>query len=143
MDTNLKNCLHFNSKSGFTLIEVLITLAIFSIGILAVASMQLSSTKNNTTSNIMTQATMLARAQIEQLKNDDIASSADLTIGNHTDPNNPIDESGNTGGIFTRTWRVSAGPVATSREVEVSVNWNRRGQNRSVVLTTITRGNGS
>ena len=37
-------------NKGFTLIEVLITLAIFSIGILAVAAMQMSSTKGNASS---------------------------------------------------------------------------------------------
>ena len=55
-------------SSGFTLIEVMIALAIFSIGILAVGSMQLWSTKNNTTGNVTTQATMLAREKIEFLK---------------------------------------------------------------------------
>jgi hypothetical protein len=64
-----------------------------------------------------------------------------LTLGNHIDPNNPIDENGAAGGIYTRSWTVSAGTGPTSREIEVAVNWNRRGQNRSVVLTTITRGN--
>ena len=48
-----------NSK-GFTLIETLIAIAIFSIGILALGSMQLWSVKNTTTGNITTQASMLA-----------------------------------------------------------------------------------
>ena len=102
---------------------------------------QLVNSKNNTTANIMTQATMLARAQMEQLENSDIDTSADLAMGTHTDPNNPIDETGAAGGIYTRTWTVSAGSGPDSREIEVTVGWNRRGQNRSVVLTTITRGN--
>jgi hypothetical protein len=84
---------------------------------------------------------MLARAQVEHLENSDIATSADLTPGTHADPNNPIDENGAAGGIYTRTWTVGAGTGPTSREIEVTVNWNRLGQNRSVRLTTITRGN--
>jgi prepilin-type N-terminal cleavage/methylation domain-containing protein len=130
----------FEEKHGFTLIEVLIAMAIFSIGILSVASLQLFSTKNTTTANIMTQATMLARAQIEYLHSSDIATSADLALGHHNDPDNPIDENGIAGGIFMRSWRVSAGSGPSSREIEVTVNWNRRGQNRNVVLSTITRG---
>ena len=146
MNINKSEQLDLEANNGFTLIEVLIAMAIFSIGILAVASLQLVNTKNNTTANIMTQATMLARAQIEQLKNENITTSADLTIGNHNDPNNPIDENGAAGGIYTRTWTVSSlpsPPFNAARKVEVAVNWNRLGQNRSVVLTTITRGNGT
>jgi prepilin-type N-terminal cleavage/methylation domain-containing protein len=141
MNLNQNKQAPLKANHGFTLIEVLIAIAVFSVGILAVASMQLVNTQNNTTANIMTQATMLARAQMEQLANSDIAASADLTPGTHADPNNPIDENGAAGGIYTRTWTVAAGSGPSSREIEVRVNWNRRGQNRTVVLTTITRGN--
>ena len=139
MNMNRSKQAHIEEKDGFTLIEVLIAIAVFSIGILAVASMQLWNTKNNTSGNIMTQATMLARAQIEQLKN--VADVTTLTNG--ADPN-LIDENGNPGGIFSRAWTVT-NPLGgnTSRRIQVTVNWNRRGQNRSVVLTTITRGNGT
>jgi prepilin-type N-terminal cleavage/methylation domain-containing protein len=141
MNMNPNERTPLKANPGFTLIEVMIAIAVFSVGILAVASLQLVNTKNNTTANIMTQATMLARAQVEHLENSDIATSADLTPGTHADPNNPIDENGAAGGIYTRTWTVGAGTGPTSREIEVTVNWNRLGQNRSVRLTTITRGN--
>ena len=136
---NRKN--HFCSRSnGFTLIEVLIAMAIFSIGILAVASMQLWNVKNNTTGNITTLATLLARDQMEQLKN--VADVTTLASG--TDPNNPVDENGNAGGIFTRSWVVTnpLGGSAT-RQIQVTVSWTKGGPNRSVVLTSITRGNGT
>ena len=126
---------------GFTLIEVLIAIAIFSVGILAVAKMQYWNVRNNTTGNMTTQATMLARQQMEALKSQDIE---DLTTGTTPDPNNPIDEDGNPGGIYTRQWRVT-NPLGgtSSRQIQVTVSWNRNGQNRSVVLTSITRGNGT
>jgi type IV pilus assembly protein PilV len=136
---NQKN--HFCSRNnGFTLIEVLIAMAIFSIGILAVASMQLWNVKNNTTGNITTLATLLARDQMEQLKN--VADVTTLASG--TDPNNPVDENGNAGGIFTRSWVVTnpLGGSAT-RQIQVTVSWTKGGPNRSVVLTSITRGNGT
>jgi type IV pilus assembly protein PilV len=129
-----------NCSKGFTLIEVLIAMAIFSIGILAVASMQLWNTKNNTTGNITTLATLLARDQMEQLKN----VSDVTTLASDADPNNPIDENGNPGGIFTRSWVVTnpLGGSAT-RQIQVTVSWTKGGPNRSVVLTSITRGNGT
>ena len=127
-------------SNGFTLIEVLIAMAIFSIGILAVASMQLWNVKNNTTGNITTLATLLARNQMEQLKN--VADVTTLASG--TDPNNPVDENGNSGGIYTRSW-VITNPLGGSatRQIQVTVSWTKGGPNRSVVLTSITRGNGT
>ena len=127
-------------SNGFTLIEVLVALAVFSIGILALASLQLSTARSTKTGNVVTQATMLARAQIEQLKN----VSDVTTLASDTDPNNPIDENGNAGGIFTRSWVVTnpLGGSAT-RQIQVTVSWTKGGPNRSVVLTSITRGNGT
>jgi type IV pilus assembly protein PilV len=128
-------------NKGFTLIEVLITIAIFAIGVLAVASMQYWSVRNTASGNIMTLASNLARAQMETLK-----SLPDVTsLANGASPN-PIDADGNPNpdGIFTRTW-VIANPLGTSgtRRIDVTVGWRRNGQNRSVVLTSISRGNGT
>ena len=52
---------------GFTLIEVLIALAIFSIGVLAVAAMQITTIKGNASARRITEATSLAENQIENL----------------------------------------------------------------------------
>jgi type IV pilus assembly protein PilV len=143
MTNDLKPCCLTRNNRGFTLIEILIAVAIFSIGILAVAKLQLWNVKNNTTGNITTMATMLGRAQIEELKGNDVSDS-ELDIGHYEDPNNPIDADGNPGGIFNRSWDVSD-PLGgnSTRRIDVIVSWNRQGQNRSVVLTTITRGNGT
>jgi type IV pilus assembly protein PilV len=55
------------TDSGFTLIEVLIALAIFSIGLLAVASMQVSASLQNRSSADITEASALASGQMEEL----------------------------------------------------------------------------
>ncbi len=130
----------FKNERGFSLIEVMIALVIFSIGILAVAQLQFWNIRNNTTGNITTMATLLARQKMEELK-----SRADVTtLNSDADADNPINADGSAGGIFTRTWTVS-NPLggSTSRHLAVTVSWSRRGQNRSVVLTSMTRGNGT
>lgn len=124
------------------LIEALISIAIFSIGFLAVATLVLSATRNNTRGNILTQANMLARQSLEQLKNTpDITT---LPSDSTTTTESGIDANGDPGGIYTRTTTIEDTlKFNTSRAVQVTVNWTRQGRNRSVVLRTITKGNGT
>jgi len=54
-------------RQGFTLIEVLIAMAIFAVGILAVGAMQISSSNNNTGARIQTEEYTWVIDQIERL----------------------------------------------------------------------------
>lgn len=130
-----------SDNRGYLLLEILIAVAIFSVGFLAVGIMIVSTTRTNTTGNIVTQATLLAVETLETMKKDSVG---DLVPETYTDSNNPVDEWGNKGGIFNRSWVIDD-PVGynTSRRVRVTVGWERLGQNRQVELTTITRGNGT
>ena len=130
------------NPKGYMLIEALMAIAIFSIGFLAVATMVLSATRNNTKGNILTQANMLARQQLEQLKN--TPDITDLDAGPTTTTEPGINANGESGGIYTRTTTIEDTlGFNTSRAIEVTVNWTWQGQNRSVVLRTITKGNGT
>ena len=129
-----RHLLSKNSK-GRTMIEVLIAMAIFAIGFVAVGSMLLSTTRNNTAGNIITQATMLARERIEFLKTLPVNQmeyqcSEDLKTERLAGP-------------FERVCDVEASFSDTVKIVAVKVRWHRRGQNREVVLRTLTRGNGT
>ena len=130
-----------NSR-GYMLVEALISIAIFSVGFLAVAALVLSVSRNNTSGNQLTEANMLAREQLEQLK-----STSDITLlpaDPTTFSDGPMDGNGNPGGIYTRTWTIQDTlGFNTSREIKVTVNWTGGGRNRSVVLRTITKGNGT
>ena len=128
-------------SAGYMLIEALIAIAIFSIGFLAVATLVLSATRNNTNGNILTQANMLARQTLEQVKNTpDITT---LPSGPTTSTESGIDADGNPGGIYTRTTKIEdILGFNSSRSIEVSVSWQWRGRNRSVVMSTITKGKG-
>jgi type II secretory pathway pseudopilin PulG len=130
------------NQKGYLLIEALISMAIFAIGFLAVGTMVIGTTRNNTRSNIMTQATLLATQTLEEFKNTPNLNT--LEVGDeHTDAA-PVDQWGNPGGIFTRSWRISD-PLGndTSRRIDITVSWTRRGHQRNIVMTTITRGRGT
>jgi hypothetical protein len=129
-------------QKGYLLIEAMVAMAIFSIGFLAIGKMIIFTTHNNTRSNIMTQATLLATKTLEDFKN--TAEISTLVIGEGFNDGGPVDANGNPGGIFTRTWSIKD-PVGfnTSRQIEVTVRWTRRGLARRIVLSTLTRGRGT
>jgi prepilin-type N-terminal cleavage/methylation domain-containing protein len=124
-----------HSQKGFSIIEVLIAMAILSMAMLAAASMQFNSIRNNTSGNIVTQANMLAKAKMEEMK-----STTDLnTLTNGAD--NLINAEGQPGGIYDRTWTVE-NLGATARRITVTVQWKSGLQSRSISISSNTRGNG-
>ena len=62
----IRSCVKENDH-GFSLIEVLIAMAIFSVGILGVATMQISSVKGNATAGGITDIATAASDKIEEL----------------------------------------------------------------------------
>ena len=127
-----------SGEAGFTLIEVLIGISIFAIGLLAVARMQMLSVRNTTVGNLTSQATMLANQKMEEVK----MTPFDDLVANEVETD--IDGDGNAGGIFTRTTTIAAvtGTPAWStdvREVQVQVQWNAaHGGNRTFTLNSLT-----
>jgi type IV pilus assembly protein PilV len=68
MDLKHKNITETNSNSpGFSLIEVLIAMAVFSIGILAIFSMQITATNGNTLARGVTENYHCALDKVEEL----------------------------------------------------------------------------
>jgi prepilin-type N-terminal cleavage/methylation domain-containing protein len=130
---------NLNNAKGFSFIELLIAMAILAMGMMAAVSMHFGSTRNNTKGNIYTQANMLAKAQLENLKNQDV----DLLMagGPYQDPNNPVNASGQAGGIYTRSWTIDTLGTG-ARRITVTVQWNRRGAPGSVVISSNTKGSG-
>jgi Tfp pilus assembly protein PilV len=120
------------NKKGYMMVEALIAIAIFSVGFMAVATLVFSSSRNNINGNILTQANMLAREKMEELKSTTDLTELDTPAAPET-----------VGGMFTRTWTASDPLTSgTSREIQVTVSWVSKGQNRNVVMKTITRGRG-
>jgi len=99
-------------RHGFTLIEVLIAMAIFSIGILAVGAMQLSSTHSNTGARIQTEEYTWVVDQIERLTGLDY-DHGDLDDGDHAIARSP----------YTVSWTVAENmPVDGAKRIAVTAD---------------------
>jgi prepilin-type N-terminal cleavage/methylation domain-containing protein len=132
-----------DGQDGFTLIELVVAMAILGMGMMAAVSMHFGTARNNTNGNIITQANMLAKTQLETLKNQNITAlgqggpfpNADLSSIPLINPD------GQNGGIFRRYWTIQ-NLGTDARRITVTVEWGRFGRQRQVVISSNTKGNG-
>lgn len=118
------------SNKGVGLIEIIIAMMIFAIGITAALKTLPDSNRATSRSRNLTTATNLAQQKVEELMGTPYGN-ADLTAGNHTDPDNPIET------IFSRVWSVTDdSPLADMKQVIVTVTYVSGSEDNSVTLTT-------
>lgn len=141
-----------NQQSGFTVLEVLMAMVIFSFGAMALASMQTSSFKGNDRANIGSVATTVAGDKLEEL----------MALA-FADPNSLNDTNGNgvaglaaedaaadhqetplgTQGNFTIFWNVAdvtvpPGVTNNAKQITIIVRWmGTDTQQHRVVMNTI------
>ncbi|MBI5748239.1 MAG: prepilin-type N-terminal cleavage/methylation domain-containing protein [Nitrospinae bacterium] len=125
----------YKNRKGFTFIEVLIAIAILSIGLLGLATMSTTASKFNTFSKNKTTAIALGQDKMEELKR--IIPTTTLTSANNAVENN-INEKGEAGsGIFTRSVTITGG-AAQLTTLAVTITW-RDYSLHTVTLTTMIR----
>lgn len=117
------------SLRGFTLIETLVALTVFSIGMLGTANLVGVLIYSSTLSHTRTTATLLAQDTLEALRNTaytDIASAEETVVATNAVR-------------YTRTTTVRTDhPAAGMKTVDVTMRWyTRKHTQRTVVLTTI------
>jgi type IV pilus assembly protein PilV len=133
----VKNKCTDNRIRGFTLMEVLIAIAIFSIGFLAVGSMQIMAMRTGASSRNQTTVLSIAKDRAEELDalpytHPDLAGSAapgtthapaaDVD-GIDNDENGIVDDEAPGTGQVTITWNViDDQPIAGTKSIRVSVN---------------------
>ena len=105
-----------HDKRGFTLIETLIAMAIFSIGILAVGSMQISAINNNASARMRTEATILASETVEKL----------MSLENYNDPllGTDTQSASSPNNIYCIQWSAVADtPIPSTKTITLSLRW--------------------
>ena len=105
------------SRAGFTMIEVLAAMGIFSVAVLGLAVGAITITKANKTSQFHTMATNMAQDMAEQLKATSVSQVVTCNSSCETAPTFQ-------GVTFTRTWVVTANsPSAGINKIDVTVQW--------------------
>lgn len=138
------------NEKGFTLIEVLIAISILAIGLLAVASMQGSASKNNVFAGSRTEAATLAADQMERLLSldwdDTLLGDADSDgtagLGNSGFDDNPATQGDADHriiqGKYTIYWNVADDAIiADTKTINVIVTWSDYGGNGKLSMQRV------
>jgi len=122
------------SRQGFTFNEILVAMAITSIGVLGYAANTASVIRGNVATNNYTVAVNLAQDKMEQLR-----GRASLSNENRCPAGgeNGLNAAGAAGGIYNRCWRISDSPLGMNlKHIQVTVAW-RDAEPRAVTLGTL------
>jgi prepilin-type N-terminal cleavage/methylation domain-containing protein len=97
------------TEKGFSLIEVMIALVLFAVGLLAFAGLEVTAIRNSTYSKDYGKGNTYAQQKMEELKG---TAWASLSAGSDT-----LEER------FTRTWTVVETEAHLMKQVAVNVTW--------------------
>jgi prepilin-type N-terminal cleavage/methylation domain-containing protein len=114
-----------NNQDGFTLIEGVMAIAIFAIGILAVGYMQLSAIKTNGSARMVTDAYTLASNKIEDF----------MTLPYDSGLSYALDNSSSKAGYSINQSVSLNSTVPETQRIDVTVLWRQRGSDRRLRLS--------
>ena len=116
------------NNKGFSLMEVLIGLIFLAVGLLAMATLQVSSVRGNFFSHHLTQASYVAQDRLEFLNSLPL-DSAQLQPGEHGDGRVNVSDI-----VFNRSYSVTINGGLTA--IHYRVTWNE-GVGRNIGFSTI------
>jgi prepilin-type N-terminal cleavage/methylation domain-containing protein len=123
---NAEESISKTDERGFSLIEVMIALAIFSIGILGVASMQILSVNYNSHARRTTEGTSWGVERMERLMTLPYADdNLDPATNPHTDAR----------GIYNITWNVTDN--VDNKAINMTVSWTVRGVTKNILFNYV------
>lgn len=109
------------NRNGFTLFEILVTILIFSVGILALAGTQVLSTKGTAFNQHATMAVLIAQKKVEELK--------------ETAFDSLVDGSGTEKGMLV-SWSIAdeGNPPYRTKDITVTVEWGSKRINLYTII---------
>lgn len=122
------------NHDGFTLIEILVAITIFTVGVLGLAAGTISVTRTNQNSHLNASAINVAQAKFEELRAMTNTSFSTLSCPAFTSTG-CSDSQTASGMTYTRSWQITANsPVAGVNKIDVKVDW-RDYANQSLTFT--------
>lgn len=150
MKKGVKKNLLVNDSSGFTLIEVMLALVIFAVGLLAVAYMQISAIRGNDTAFEFSKALTLAQSKIDKLTalpyDDTMLDDADGDGTNQDSDDDGLDDNTTATADGSETidskyslfWNVAVDePVNNAKKIRIIVQWQDGSTQRQAELDTV------
>ncbi len=130
MNRKFRNMLGDNHCArGFTLIEAIIGMFVFTVGILAAVSMQVTAINGNSTARDLTMGANEAANEVENLRPLDYMTDDNLTEGIH----GPIQVDN-----YTVTYNVQRNALLQNTMlVNITVNWLERGAPKTMNMVYI------
>ncbi len=128
------------SAQGFTLIEVIVAMGLFGVGMMTLTGMQLHAMNGRSSGRHMTQAAAIAETQMEQLQRAAWTAvavtggwSTAVTVNNTVQGTPDQVEQ-----VYTLDWRITDLVANWTRTLDVRVRWDDlKRPGRSLVITSV------
>ena len=120
------------NEKGITLLEIIFSVSILTIGILATAAMQMASIKGNSFAWGTSEASTVAVSRLEGLMNLDYETDADLTNGSHGPSIVTVGKN-----TYSVTWNIMSNTIMSqTKRIDLTVSWNDHGA-KTLLMTYV------
>jgi prepilin-type N-terminal cleavage/methylation domain-containing protein len=135
-DTIMKREPVESRENGFTLIEVMITIFLISVGIFAIMKLQMASIQGNGNAMRMSESTLVLSDEVESILSDSITNFA------ATGPTDePVTFTAGDHGQYTISYTVQDIPVAETassyKQISINTSWDYQGKTHTMTNTII------
>jgi type IV pilus assembly protein PilV len=128
--------MRIGNHQGFTLIEILVSITIFSFAVLGLAAGTVTLTRSNADSHLRAAAINVAQARLEELKSMNPATLTALVAACTSVTSTGCGDTYSASGItYSRRWWFTANsPLAGVNRIDVKVDWTDHGS-RTLTFT--------